>query len=142
MSIADLKDRLGVTEVTIREDLKFLLEQITGSDAETAALEDRATELPLNSPPPEIIIPDRMFCFTGKFYFGNRRECQHAVEKLGGAWHKAPRLDTDYLVIGLLGSRDWAHSSFGRKIEKAVKYQHHGEGIAIVSEKHWAEFLP
>lgn len=38
-------------------------------------------------------------------------------------------------------SRDGAHTTFGRKIEKAVSYREKGVPIAIVSEDHWAASL-
>jgi hypothetical protein len=46
---------------------------------------------------------------------------------------------TDYLVIGTFGSRDWVHTSFGRKIEKAVSLRGSGSGIAIAVEDHWVQ---
>ena len=48
----------------------------------------------------------------------------------------------DYLAIGIYATDSWAHSSFGRKIEKAVEYREKGAGIAIASEEHWRRYLP
>ncbi len=48
---------------------------------------------------------------------------------------------TNYLIIGTFGSRDWVHTSFGRKIEKAVQYRIAGCRLAIVGEDHWAASL-
>jgi len=45
-------------------------------------------------------------------------------------------------VLGTFGSRDWVHTSFGRKIETAIRYRDKGAPIAIVSEDHWAASLP
>ena len=45
---------------------------------------------------------------------------------------------TRYLVVGTFGSRDWVHSSFGRKIEKAVELEQAGMPLSIVGEDHWA----
>jgi hypothetical protein len=47
----------------------------------------------------------------------------------------------DYLVIGEIGSRDWIHSTHGRKIEKAIDYSGRGCHIAIVAEQHWHGYL-
>lgn len=45
-------------------------------------------------------------------------------------------LDVDYLVIGELGSTDWRHSTFGRKIETALKYQKESKSkVKIISEE-------
>ena len=30
---------------------------------------------------------------------------------------------TDYLIIGCIGSTDWIHTCYGRKIEKAKQWQ-------------------
>jgi hypothetical protein len=58
--------------------------------------------------------------FTGKFAFGPRRVCEAAVEALGGRAGSSVTRVTNYLVIGTFGSRDWIHTSHGRKIEQAV----------------------
>ena len=50
------------------------------------------------------------------------------------------KLQTSYLVIGTLMSRDRKFSSFGNKIMKAVDYANRCP-LAIVSEKHWESFL-
>ncbi len=46
------------------------------------------------------------------------------------------------LVIGAYATDSWAHSSFGRKIEKALEIREEGSQISIVSELHWVSFLP
>lgn len=124
-----------------RNDLLLLLEEITGGDPEEVALGNRSTTLPLDDPPPPVAFMGRSFCFTGKFFYGARRACEREITERGGGCHKSVRLDTDYMVIGLLGSRDWLHSSFGTKIQKAMEYNRRGRGCAIISEKHWASFL-
>jgi hypothetical protein len=40
-------------------------------------------------------------------------------------------------VIGSIGSRDWIHSTHGRKIETAVAMRERGHSIALVGEEHW-----
>jgi len=127
----------GIVEDEEREDLRELLMQVTGSGAETAALEDQATTLPLDTPAPRIRVANSTFCFTGRFYFGTRRSCQAAVTNLGGLIHPSIRKDTDYLVIGQLGSTDWIHASFGTKIQKAVGYREKYGTPRIVCEQHW-----
>ncbi len=89
-------------------------------------------------PPPEIIFDHRLFCLTGKFASGTRNECQAQVTALGGDCTKAPSRKTDYVVIGTIGSRDWIHSTHGRKIEKAVDIRDEGSGLHIVTEEYWA----
>ena len=48
---------------------------------------------------------------------------------------------TSFLVIGTFGSRDWVHTAFGRKIEKAVSYREAGVPLRIVAEDHWPSTL-
>ncbi len=95
-----------------------------------------ATTLPITKPEPTITVPGARFCFTGTFAFGTRSECEAAVTAQGasaGALTKA----TDYLVIGIYATDSWAHSSYGRKIEKAVDMRNEGHRIAIIDERHW-----
>ena len=46
-----------------------------------------------------------------------------------------------YLIIGSIGSDDWIHSSFGRKIEKALQFKKQGKNIIIISEDHWTKYI-
>jgi hypothetical protein len=100
-----------------------------------------STSLPLDDPPPAVPIEGQSFCFTGKFHFGSRDACQHAVKAAGGSIHANPRKDTCFLIIGDIGSRDWAHSSMGRKIERAVELREKGLPIKIICESHWAKSI-
>jgi NAD-dependent DNA ligase len=97
--------------------------------------------LPLDTPPPAVLIEGRSFCFTGVFDFGTRADCQAAVSDRGGICLHGITKKLHYLVIGNIGSETWRHSSFGAKIVKAVDYRESGLPIAVVSEGHWAAHL-
>lgn len=129
----------GVLDDDESRELLEVLRKFTGGDFELGELL-KSTTLPLTEPPPDIQFDDRNFCFTGTFAFGSRKECEAAVIEKGG---QAGRLTTktDYLVIGIYATDSWAHSSYGRKIERAVKMREDGRRISIVSEIHWVEFL-
>ena len=99
------------------------------------------SSLPLNNPAPEIVVPERSFCFTGVFDFGSRAECIDAITAKGGVAAKGITKKLHYLVIGNIGSEVWKHTSFGAKIAKAVEYRETGCALAIVSENHWAASL-
>ncbi|WP_292663272.1 BRCT domain-containing protein, partial [Nitratifractor sp.] len=75
------------------------------------------------------------------FTVGTRKQCEEIVVERGGKMQKYVTKSTDYLVIGDIGSEHWVHSSYGRKIEKAVNYREVGVPIAIVSENHWIKFI-
>lgn len=99
-----------------------------------------ASTLPITKPEPAITIDGARFCFTGTFAFGSRNDCENAVAELGASAGTLTKA-TDYLVIGIYATDSWAHSSYGRKIEKAVEMRNEGHHIAIVSEQHWLEHL-
>ncbi|MCB5175227.1 BRCT domain-containing protein [Microvirga lenta] len=98
----------------------------------------KATSLPLCDPAPTIRFIGSSFCFTGTFAFGSRKDCETAIAKLGGNFGSLTQ-KTTYLVIGAYATDSWAHSAFGRKIEKAVGMRAGGVPISIVGESHWVE---
>lgn len=99
-----------------------------------------ASSLPISQPEPPLQFDGRRFCFTGTFAFGTRSDCEAAVELLGATSGDLTKA-TDFLVIGIYATDSWAHSSYGRKIEKAVEMRAKGHRIAIVGEHHWSSYL-
>lgn len=135
-----------------RKELFNLLSEITGYkpgheviDTSTGEVIDNLTRastlLPLDKPAPAMFFESKVFCFTGKFFYGSRKTCEMEVQARGGAVHPTVSSGVDYLVIGLLGSTDWKHSTFGNKIKSAMNSREKGRKIVIVSEKHWVKFL-
>ena len=114
---------------------------IGGSFQDHGATSGLPTSLPVQDVG-DLMIAEHTFCFTGQFLYGTRAACEKAVESHSGA--AAPRVTkkVDYLVIGTLASRDWANTSHGRKIEKAVAYREKGIPIAIIDEARWVDALP
>lgn len=121
-----------------RAELADLLKMLVGGDAGILVGEDAATELPLDLPPPRLVWPESTFVFTGKFAFGTRADCEREVSRLGARCEPNVTKRTRYLIIGTFGSRDWVHTSFGRKILKAVDYRTAGVPLSIVAEEHWS----
>lgn len=130
----------GVLDPGEQRELLALLSEITG-EGESLQYDTQSlsTQLPLTEPLPEIIVRGREFCLTGRFVHGTRRECEAEIVMRGGATKRSPTLSTNYLVIGHLGSTDWIHSTYGRKIEHAVELSKAGRPIALVSERYWVE---
>jgi hypothetical protein len=124
-----------------RADLSELLTHLVGGTAGIVCGEDAATELPLDEPPPPLSWSHAVYVFTGKFAYGTRATCERAIASLGAIPERTVTKRTDFLVIGTFGSRDWVHTSFGRKILKAVEYRDAGVPLAIVSEEHWIDAL-
>ena len=125
------------------EELRGVMEALCGYTSQADPTETYATNLPLNDPLPEpLVLQDRLCNITGKFAFGTRKKVIEAIELAGGkALDAPPTRESNYLIIGLFASRDWAHTSHGRKIERAVELRESGSGIAIISEEHWKRFL-
>ncbi len=118
----------------------FLGKLIGGKEESGDVSNSAASDLPLNDPAPEIVVHEKNFVFTGKFNT-TRKLCISLTEEHGGYSQKSITQETDFLVVGPLGSRDWKHSSFGTKILKAMDYRDRGFPIAIVDESHWAKAL-
>lgn len=130
----------GIVDQEEEGELIDLLMQVTGQPIDKT-LAQMSSTLPLCRPFPEIAFADRNFCLTGKFFYGPRKHCEKAIEELGGHSASSPSGKTDYLVIGMIGSTDWIHSTHGRKIEAAVELRETGKKIRIVSEEHWTKYL-
>lgn len=140
----------GVVDQEEAADLLQLLQQVIGGksgptesvDESTGEVtyEAASTALPVTEPD-AMVFESMSFVLTGKFASGTRSECESEVIRRGGKCQKNPTKATSYVVIGDVGSRDWVHSTWGRKIEKAVAMQEDGHGIQLVSESHWVKFL-
>ena len=133
----------GCIDSTEQKDLAALLTAVVGGKAGVIAGRDAPTDLHLDNPPPLIQWTGYVFVFTGQFAYGTRRDCEREVQRRGGICERDVTVRTRYLVIGTFGNRDWVHTSFGRKIEKAHQYRDSKRvPIAIVAEDHWATSLP
>lgn len=127
----------GRIDESEERELLDLLIKVSGGDATKINASSLSAGLPVSSPLPKLEFPGRKFCFTGKFFFGTRAHCEEAVVVRGGAVQDSINRSLDFLVIGFVGSRDWIHSSFGRKIEKAVALRSSGVSLSIVPEEHF-----
>lgn len=125
-----------------RDSLEDLFQKLVRNDITTLNGLAASTSLPLNEPPPAVRFPGKTFVLTGMFAFGPRKECERLTAEAGAACKGSVSLGTDYLVIGTFMSRDWAHSIYGRKIERAVQVRTERSRLAIISEDHWAAALP
>lgn len=100
----------------------------------------KATSLPLNIPQPDLLFPERRYCFTGTFTFGRRSQCEQVVTERGGTAGSLTQ-KTHYLIVGTYATESWKHSSFGNKISQACEWRDRRIPIAIVSEAHWVRYL-
>jgi NAD-dependent DNA ligase len=97
----------------------------------------------LDEPAPDVVFEGRSFCFSGVFVYGegDREQCKAAVRARGGYCHERPTHDLNYLVVGSFAQPDWAHQTYGRKIESALELKRAGTNCKIISEEHWTKFL-
>jgi NAD-dependent DNA ligase len=138
----------GVVDELERSELLQLFQQTTGGGpsvpTEAPRVPDpevRPSRLPLCTPAPELTFAGKVYVMTGAFVYGTRHACEEAVVCRGAQVRSSVTKQTHVLVIGAIGSTDWIHSSYGRKIEKAVEYRSSGVPLNIVSEEHWQRFV-
>lgn len=129
----------GVITGQERDQLTNTLHQLVGGRLDDVAEAGYVSELPLDRVA-GIEVTGRMFCFTGDFVFGQRSNCERAIEQRGGSVGGVTK-KLHYLVVGGLGSPEWKHGSFGTKIEKAVQYRQAGAPLLIIHEDVWAASL-
>lgn len=129
----------GVLDEEESAELFETLNELTGSNFEKGEIL-KSTTLPLDKPEPDVKFNGSTFCCTGIFETGTRKEVEEIITNNGG---KPSRLNnsTNYLVIGAYATDSWAHSSYGRKIEKALTIKQKGIDIKIISEHHLLKFL-
>jgi len=136
----------GVITEEEAEDLKETLSKLTGDFLEHGAVSGVSTSLPLEDTAKVVESTDttmlefagKVYCLTGKFVYGTRAACEAATAARGAECVKDVSNRVDYVVIGALASRDWANTSYGRKIEKAMALREQGHRVRVVSEEFWA----
>jgi NAD-dependent DNA ligase len=80
-------------------------------------------------------------CHTGTFMYGTRAAVERLTLKAGGMPLDNVTKKTDVLVAGAMVSSDWAHASFGSKIQRAAELQQSGHPIHIISEQRWMQLV-
>lgn len=121
-----------------RRELSEILKSIAGiKDGIAADTPGGSMDLPLDDPAPEISHEGFEFVVTGRCAFGTRAAVWEAIKELGGTVNENPRCETKYLMIGHFASRDWLHSSYGLKIQRAVELKRKGHDLFIIAESHW-----
>jgi NAD-dependent DNA ligase len=126
----------GVLDPDESTELLSLLQKFNGEPSEIGELA-KATSLPIDQPQPPVTFKGMEFLFTGTCVYGTRKQCQAAIESLGGINSKSITKNLDYLILGTYVTDSWAHETYGRKIEKAMNYRGEGVPLAIITEEHW-----
>lgn len=119
------------------EEAADLLETVTsilGNGMDVGVASGMSTALPVDVVE-AIEFDGRTFCITGKLASGPRKRCEDAIRQKGGTPQSSVTRKLDYLVIGTLASRDWAQSTHGTKIEKAMEIREKGGTVVVLSEE-------
>ncbi len=114
---------------------------LTGNPKVMISGNNPSSQLPLCKPAPEVYFENAVFVITGNLEMGTRKFITKVIESLGGEVSlKTVRMDTNFLVIGDIGSKAWMHSTHGRKIERAIELRDTKRtGLNIISETHFME---
>lgn len=126
----------GVLDEDESSELFSILRKISGDPSEIGEVA-KSSSLPIDQPEPGLIFNGMSFLFTGTCAYGTRKQCQEAIEALGGVNAKNVTKSLNYLVLGTYVTDSWAHENYGRKIEKAMRYRDEGAPLIIVTENHW-----
>ena len=134
--VSDALDKIlrdgPVSSIELKE-LCELIQQITGTNFTKDGDAVGGATTMFSSPVPTF--KGKHVCITGKFLSGTREQVQSKLVSLGAIPQGGVTRQTDILIIGTFCSRDWIHSSTGRKIERAVELKREGHGLIITNEK-------
>lgn len=131
----------GVISEPERTHLLAVLTELTGNEfAATGSATPEVSTLPIEDAV-TVDFRNTMVCFTGDFLYGTRASCERLVLAAGAMCSDSVSKKVDILVIGTRVSPDWAHTTFGRKIQRAKELQDQGHAIEIISERRMMEAL-
>ncbi len=83
---------------------------------------------------PTIQFSSYRYVITGELLIGSREKAIDKIHEYGGIYQEEVTKETDYVVVGALGSPSWKHGKFGNKIKGAIYYQRNDIPIQIIRE--------
>lgn len=86
-------------------------------------------------------IEGNTFCLTGASAQYSKAQWKEVIESKGGMFNDDLRKTVDFLVICNKGNPHWAHMSYGRKFELALKWQKEGSELKILTEDEFVRKL-
>lgn len=89
----------------------------------------------------EFAISGNTFCLTGASARYSKAEWKQLIESKSGIFKDDLTKAVNYLVICNKGNPHWAHMSYGRKFEQALKWQKDGLNIRILTEDNFVNVL-
>jgi NAD-dependent DNA ligase len=85
-----------------------------------------------------IVFKGKIFCFTGTFDYGDRKQCKEAVQNRRGIVINNVCKNTDHLIVGRDCNRDY---TYYHKTMYAEQLREKGIPIQIVKQESWVEHL-
>lgn len=79
-------------------------------------------------------LQNKIVCVTGEFDTHPRQDVVKYLEDNGAIIKNTVVKNTDYLIVGGLGSCNWKCGNYGSKIKKAIELQDKGSNINIINE--------
>lgn len=130
----------GAIDEGERLDLLALLQGAVGETTDQTGELARSTRIPADASA-AVIFGGQVYCFTGRFAYGTRAQCEAVVASRGGRFEDDLTRRVTYLVIGLTASQAWVHSTHGRKIEQAMRLRDEGHPIKIILEEQFIDAM-
>lgn len=81
---------------------------------------------------PDVRFQEATFCLTGASRRAQRKEIEAIIAGLGGEPKDCVSRDLSYLVVCDGGSRHWAFSCYGRKVEQAMKLRRREQARIVI----------
>lgn len=129
-----------ITEAERTHLLEVLTEMASTDFSATGSAAPEVMALPIEDCV-SIDFSNTMVCLTGEFIYGTRAACERLILAAGAMCADNVSKKVEILVVGTRVSPDWAHTTFGRKIQRAMELQEQGHAIEIISEKRMMEAL-
>ncbi len=132
----------GIIDAQELDELFLILKRLSGGVArQSEQCVNLTTAWPIKDQEPRIRIQGNNFCFTGKENFITRTHYIKYVTEFGGHLTDKVTKQTDILVVAATANPTWIHTSWGLKIQDAMRLIETGHHIKIVSERHWYKHI-
>ena len=83
----------------------------------------------------------KKICLTGNFVNGTKDDIGELVVKHGGEISSGVTRNTNIVLVGGEGSKDWSYGNFGTKVKKAMELKSKGFDIEILSEEDFLNLI-
>ena len=111
----------GILDEQEKQELLKLFDATAGTKIDGAIGSHNKTIAILPFDEPDIQFAGSIFCLTGEFQTGDRKQIEQIISNKGGVVKKGFTMSINYLVVGLLASDAYKYGNFGSKIEKAIE---------------------